>query len=65
MNIEFEAERLSWLTGKSYNRCLDDLYEDQMIEQIRYEKEARAQYEAELHEQYEADMSKGEEGGEK
>jgi len=59
MNIEFEAERLSWLTGKSYNRCFDELYEEQMIEQIRLEKEARAHYEAELREQYETDKGEG------
>ena len=56
MNIEFEAERLSWLTGKTYNRCLDDLYEEQMIERMRYEKEARQQYEAEMREAYEAEV---------
>jgi hypothetical protein len=59
MSIEFEAEIRSELTGRSYNRCLDELYEeqnnlyeDQMIQQMRYEKEAREQYEAEMREVY-------------
>ena len=59
MNMEFQAEIRSELTGKSYNQCLDEIYDEYLIEQMRYEKEVRAQCEAELREQYETDKGEG------
>jgi len=60
MNLEFQAEIRSELTGKPYNQCLDEIYDEQITERMRYEKEARAQYEAEMREQYKADEGAGE-----
>jgi hypothetical protein len=70
MSIEFEADRMSDLTGKSFNRCFDELYEQDIIERQRYEEEARKYHEdemrelweAEMREQYEADMKEAENG---
>jgi hypothetical protein len=39
----FEAERRAELTGKSFNRCLDEIYEEEMSARQTME-EAECQY---------------------
>jgi hypothetical protein len=49
-----EAEYRSWNTGKSFNRCLDEIYEEEMIQKAKYAEaemaEMRALLEAEMRE---------------
>jgi hypothetical protein len=50
-----KAEYRAWNTGKSFNRCLDEVYEEEMIQKERYERDMRDMYEAEMqaeHEKY-------------
>jgi hypothetical protein len=49
----FEAERRAELTGKSFNRCLDEIYEEEMIARQTMEKAEYQHYEYEMQKHYE------------
>jgi hypothetical protein len=49
----FEAERRAELTGKSFNRCLDEIYEEEMIARQEMEEAERQHFEQEMREHYE------------
>jgi hypothetical protein len=52
MNPVAEAERRSEYTGRSFNKCLDDIWEEDM-DRRQYEATERQQYEEEMRQEYE------------
>jgi hypothetical protein len=54
----FEAERRAELTGKSFNRCLDEIYEEEMAERQTMEEAERQHYEQEMQKYYEEEAVK-------
>jgi hypothetical protein len=52
----FEAERCSELTGKSFNRCLDEIYEEEMSARQTMEEAERQHFEQEMQKHYEEEL---------
>jgi hypothetical protein len=52
-NPYLKAEYRAWLTGKSFNRCLDEIYGEEMIARQEMEEAERQHFEKEMREHYE------------